>query len=339
MLENKKWYHDTGSHGGCILATRVQLLRNFAAVPFPARLTGEAVRRMNRTVLNAVENFADFSLYAVYMDSLQTYEAVALAERHLISADFAAARDNRLLLLSKDESISVMVNERDHLRMQILLGGLCTEKAYDCANRLDDAFDSVFTYAFDEKLGYLTQNPADLGTAMRASVILHLPVLSAQGIMLSFASTAAKLGLSVRSLFGEGASAKGDLYLLTNTVTMGLSEQSALQNLKAFALQLETRERVAAEQYVSDMAVQDRIQRALGLLCNAKLLPTDEMLEALSLVRLGAVYGQIDIPAEILNELFFCLQPANINCLAGTHLSKADRDLLRAQIVRARLSE
>lgn len=338
MVENKKWYHDTGSHGGCVLATRVQIIRNFAGIPFPARLTGEAVRQMNRTVLNAVENFKDFSLYAVYMDSLQTYEAVALAERQLISADFAAARDNRLLLLSKDESISVMVNERDHLRMQVLLGGLCTEKAYDCINRLDDAFDRVFTYAFDEKLGYLTRNPADLGTAMRASVILHLPVLSAQGVMLSFSSTANKLGLSVRSLFGEGTTAKGDLYLLTNTVTMGLSEQAALQNLKAFALQLETRERVAAEQYVAEAEGQERIQSALHTLLYAKHLQPDEMLEALSLVRLGAVYGLVGIPVESLNELFVCLQPANINCLAGMHLNKIDRDLLRAQIVREKLS-
>ena len=337
MIENKKWYHDTGSHGDCVLATRVQLMRNFAGIPFPAALTGDAVRQVNHSVLTAVEGFRDFSFFAVHMDSLPAYEAVALAERKLISADFAAARENRLLLLSKDESISVMVNERDHLRMQVLLGGLCTEKAYDCLNRLDDAFDSVFTYAFDEKLGYLTQNPTNLGTAMRASVILHLPVLSAQGVMLSFASTAGKLGLSVRSLFGEGGSAKGDLYLLTNTVTMGLTEQAALQNLKAFALQLETRERVAAEQYVTDPDVADRMQQALYTLLHAKHLPTDEMLENLSLVRLGAVYGIVGIPVETLNELFVCMQPACINCLAGMHLNKLDRDLVRAQIVREKL--
>lgn len=339
MDEKSRWYTDTGSHGDCILATRVRAFRNFAGIPFPARLTGEALRQINRTVCSAAEQFAEFPLYCINMETLMPYEAVALAERHLISADFAAARENRILLLSKDESVSVMVNERDHLRMQVMYGGLCTDKAYACLNRLDDAFDGVFSYAFDEKLGFLTQNPSDLGTAMRASVILHLPALSAQGVMLHFASTSAKLGLSVRNLYGEGGAAKGDLYQLTNTVTMGLSEQSALQNLEAFALQLETRERVAAEQYVSDIAVQDRIRRALGLLRNAMLLPTDEMLEALSLVRLGAVYEQVPISVETINELFVSMQPANINCLAGGALSKSDRDVLRAQLVRTRLAE
>lgn len=339
MVDNLKWYHDTGSHGDVILATRIRLRRNFAGVPFPARLTAEMQNRINRTVLSAVEKFDDFALYPVNMATCAPYEAVALAERHLISADFAAARDNRILLLSKDESISVMVNERDHLCMQVMYGGLCMEKAYACANALDDAFDNVFSYAFDEKLGFLTQNPADLGTAMRASVVLHLPALSAQGDMMRFAATAPKIGLSVRNLFGEGGSAKGDLYQLTNTVTMGLSEQAALQNLEAFALQLETRERVAAEQCVSDITVADRIRRAQGVLTNAMLLPTDEMLDALSLVRLGAIYGQLQVDVNVLNEMFVALQPANINCLAGGVLSKPDRDALRAQIVRARLSE
>lgn len=338
MDEMKKWYTDTDSHGEIILATRVRTFRNFADIPFPARLSGEALRKINLAVCKAAENFSEFSLYPVNMENLLPYEAVALAERHLISADFAASRDNRVLLLSKDESISIMVNEQDHLRMQVLFGGLCTEKTYDRASRLDDAFDSAFSYAFDEKLGFLTHNPADLGTAMRASVILHLPALSAQGFMLQFASSAPKLGLSVRSLYGEGGSAKGDLYQLTNTVTMGLSEQGALQNLEAFALQLETRERAAAEQYVNDIAVQDRIRRAQGVLTNAMLLPTDEMLESLSLLRLGAVYGQVDIPLQTINELFVSMQPANINCMAGAALGKSDRDVLRAQLVRARLT-
>ncbi|MBQ3086830.1 MAG: ATP--guanido phosphotransferase [Clostridia bacterium] len=339
MADNKRWYSDTGSHGDVVLATRVRLSRNLDGVPFPSRLSRDALARIAVTVCAVAEKFKDFDLRPIAMESLHPYEAVALAERHLISADFAAARENRVLLLSEDESIAVMVNERDHLRMQTMYGGLCTEKAYGVADRLDNAFDEVLTYAFDDRLGYLTQNPADLGTAMRASVILHLPVLSAQGVMLRFAATAPKLGLSVRSLFGEGASAKGDLYVLTNRVTMGLSEQAALQNLEAFTLQLATRERAAAETYVSQIAVQDRIRRAHGMLTNAMLLSADEMSEALSLVRLGSVYGILDVPAETVNELFVAMQPANLNCLAGAALDASDRDVLRARFVRSKLSE
>ena len=339
MTDVKKWYADTGSHGDVVLATQVRIRRNFEGFPFPARLTGEAQRKLSTAVCAAAGYFKDFHLQTVDMEALSSYMAVALAERYLISADFAAARENRALLLTEDESISVMVNERDHLRMQVMYGGLCTERAYETANRLDDAFDAVFSYAFDERLGYLTCNPADLGTAMRPSVLLHLPALTAQGFMLQFMAMADKLGLSVRNLFGEGGVAKGDLYRLTNRVTMGLSEQSALQNLESFALQLETRERAAAEQYVADIAVQDRIRRAQGVLNHAMLLTADEMLESLSLIRMGAVYGLAEADIQSINELFFTMQPANINCLAGAPLSKSERDVLRARLVRAKLSE
>lgn len=338
MDEVKKWYADTGSHGDVVLSTRVRLARNIEGFPFPAHLSVSAQRELNAALTAVGVSAREFSLIPVQMDALKTYEAVALAERHLISADFAAARDNRVLLTTADESISIMLNERDHLRMQVIYGGFCPTRAHESAEKLDALFDSAFPFAFDERLGFLTQNPADLGTGMRASVLLHLPALSAQGVMFRFSATASKLGLSVRGVFGEGGLATGDVYQLSNQVTMGLSEQSALQNLEAIALQLATRERTAAEQYITDLSVQDRIRRAHGMLTSAVLLPTDEMLEALSLVRLGAVYGLLDVPCEVINELLIAMQPANINVLAGNALPKTERDVLRAQIVRARLA-
>lgn len=337
MAESKKWFTDTGSHGDVVLSTRVRLARNFAGIPFPARLSAEAIEKLNTAVCNTAAKASGFDFSVIRMDSLQGYEAVALAERHLISADFAATRENRILLLTADESVSVMVNEADHLRMQVINGGLSLEDTYETANRLDDAFDEAFSFAFDERLGFLTQNIADLGTGMRTSVLLHLPALSAQGGLFRFSATAAKLGLSVRGVFGEGGPAKGDLYLLSNQVTMGLPEQTALQNLKAIALQLATRERAAAEQYVTDLTVQDKIRRAHGVLCNAMLLSTDEMLDALSLVRLGGLYGLLSVPTVAVNEMFISMQPANINVLAGMPLPKTERDVLRAKIVRTAL--
>lgn len=337
MAETRKWFTDTGSHGDVVLSTRVRLARNFAGVPFPSRLPEDMIAQLNAAVWATAQKMNDFDFSVIQMDSLQAYEAVALAERHLISADFAAARDNRVLLLTPDESVAVMVNESDHLRMQVLNGGLSLERTYRTADQLDDAFDAAFPFAFDERLGFLTKNPADLGTGMRASVLLHLPALSAQGSMIRFSSTASKLGLSVRGVFGEGGPARGDLYLLSNQVTMGLPEQTALQNLETIALQLATRERTAAEQYVTDLTVQDRIRRAHGVLMNAMLLPTDEMLDALSLVRLGTLYGLLSVSTEAVNEMFISMQPANINVMAGMSLPKTERDVLRARIVRAKL--
>lgn len=333
MADIKKWYADTGSHGDVVLSTRVRLARNMEGLPFPARLSQDGRARLNAAVCRLLAD-APQKLYPIDMGALLSYEAVALAERHLISPDFAGTPQGRVLLLSEDESVSIMVGEQDHLRLQVIYGGLCLDKAYETADRLDDFLDEKCTYAFDDKLGYLTQSPADLGTGMRASVMLHLPALAAQGGMLRFASTVAKLGLTLRGVFGEGGMARGDIYLLGNRVTMGLSEETALANLESIALQLATRERNAAESYVTDIAVKDRIRRAQGLLTNAMLLSCDEMLDALSFVRLGAVYGLLAIRPETVNELFISMQPANINVAAGKPLPRPQRDELRAEMVR-----
>ena len=188
-----------------------------------------------------------------------------------------------------------------------------------------------------QKLGYLNQNPDELGTGLVSSVVMHLPVLSKTGALSALASIIAKLGLAVTGLSGSGLAVTGDLFRVSNTITLGLSEEEAISNLKSFCLQLETKERAAAERYVEDIAVQDRIQRAASLLSGAMLLTSAEMNEALSWVRLGTLYGitKFDIPT--VNELIFTMQPASVNTLAGTKLSAAERDALRAKLVREKL--
>lgn len=327
----------TSDHGDIVLSSRIRLARNIDGIPFPIRLNVRERGAVNARVVAALKN-EGFPVNVIDMSSLYPYEAVALAERHLISPEFASRSEGRVLVLSENEKISIMLNEDDHIRIQSFENGLAPEKALENAMKYDDALDAHLHFAFDTRLGFLNQNPRDLGTGMRASVMLHLPALSRTGEMTRFASMASKLGMNVRGSYGDAASVKGDIYRLSNQLTLGLSEEEAISNLRSLVMQLATRERAAAEEYVKDIGVRDRINRASGLLKNAMLLSADEMMEMLSWVRLGALYGFNDADPAVINELFVTMQPANLNVLSGGRISSAERDELRAKTVREKLA-
>ena len=323
--------------GDTILSTRVRLARNIDGVPFPVRLNVTRRAAVNRTVCETLQA-AGMAMRMIDMSRLYPYEAVALAERHLISPEFISGTEGRLLLLSDDERVSIMLNEEDHIRIQAIEPGLAPEQAYRNACAYDDALDAGVRYAFDNRLGYLNQNPRDLGTGMRVSVMMHLPALSKTGGMTKFASMIGKLGMNVRGSYGDAASVKGDIFRVGNQVSMGITEEEAIANLKSLAMQIATREHAAAAEFIKDIGVRDRITRAEGVLKNAMLLTADEMMEMLSWVRLGALYGLNDADPDAISEMFTSLQPASVNVLAGAKLTAAQRDELRAQYVRKKLS-
>ena len=197
---------------------------------------------------------------------------------------------------------------------------------------------SKFNFAFDERIGFLTQCPTNLGTGMRASVMLHLPALTLSGQIHKLINTISKLGLTFRGAFGEGTNAVGDMYQLSNQITLGISEEFAIKNLKAITLQLCAQERSAREEMLKDVGTEDKIFRAYGLLKWARLLSTKELMENLSYVRLGSVTGKINIPIEVVNELMVSMQPATINARAGQKLEEVERDSVRASEVRNKLN-
>ena len=323
--------------GDTILSSRVRLARNIDGVPFPVRLNVNRRAAVNRKVCEALRQ-AGKTMRAIDMSRLYPYEAVSLAERHLISPEFTSGTEGRLLLLSEDERVSIMLNEEDHIRIQAIEPGLAPEQAWRNACVYDDALDAGIQYAFDNRLGYLNQNPRDLGTGMRVSVMMHLPALSKTGGMTKFASMIGKLGMNVRGSYGDAASVKGDIFRIGNQVSMGITEEEAIANLKSLAMQLATREHAAAAELVKDIGVRDRITRAEGVLKTAMLLTADEMMEMLSWVRLGALYGLNDADPDGISEMFTSLQPACVNVMAGAKLTAAQRDELRAQFVRKKLS-
>ncbi|MFO7161567.1 MAG: protein arginine kinase [[Clostridium] cellulosi] len=335
-----KWYLETGPEGSVVISTRIRLARNIADIPFPCRMTKEQsaeVIERARAALFGSDLSGKFDF--IDMQKLTPARAMSLSEKHLISPEFAANREGRGLFLSKDESVSIMINEEDHIRIQVMLPGMQLEQALKQADYIDDQFDEKLKYAFDENLGYLTQCPTNLGTGLRASLMLHLPALEESGALNNFIAAVSKLGLVMRGTYGEGSRVNGSFYQLSNQVTLGISEKQAIDDLTAVAKQLINQELEAREAYRKTGAVfEDKVWRSFGVLKNAHILSTEECMSLISNVRLGATMKIIDIPLEILNEIISEVQPSTLIASAGRNLDTKQRDELRAKIVREKLA-
>lgn len=330
-----KWYIGEGDHNDIVISTRIRIARNLADYPFPVRLDNKSKIEVNEKIRDALDGKENLTY--TELKTLTRSQIVSLAERHLISPEFASNSDARALLMSDNEDISIMLCEEDHIRIQVMKSGLALKEAYELADKIDTEINQSLKYAFNEKLGYLTQCPTNLGTGMRASVMLHLPALTAKGQIGSLASTVSKLGLTIRGAYGEGMSAMGDLYQLSNQVSLGISEKSAIDNLKTITLQLAAQERAAREEASKSIETEDAVFRAYGILKSARILSTKEFMSLISKVRLGAVLGMIKTDLKTINELMVSMQPATINAFVGKTLSLEERDVERAKIVRERL--
>ncbi len=335
-----KWYEKSGIDGDVVISTRIRLARNVNHIPFPAGMTNEQKEDVVRQVFAAFPKEETCAFRCIRMEQVSPREALSMVERHLISPDFAsgAGTTGKALLLSPDESVSIMVGEEDHLRIQVMRAGLDFESIYQEANCWDDFFDTHLHFAFDDRLGYLTQCPTNLGTGMRASVMLHLPALQERGILQQLANTVSKLGLTIRGMYGEGSRSEGALYQLSNQVTLGITEQEAIENLKTITAQIVKEERQYREQLRNLPAFEDRVFRALGVLQNARLLSGKEFMSLISQVRMGISLNMISHQdLNNINSLIIEAQAANLMCRAAEDLDAAARDARRARLVRERL--
>lgn len=338
----RKWYEKAGESSDVVISTRVRLARNLAAFPFPNRMTPDQKAEVERRVRDALLNSnsaiaADFNF--LQMDDLSNEQAVSLVERHIVSPEFIANSKGRGILISKDESISIMVNEEDHVRIQILHEGLALSETAEMADRIDTLLNESLNFAFDPELGFLTQCPTNLGTGMRASVMLHLPALTESGAMGRIASNLSKLGLVIRGTYGEGSNVTGAMYQLSNQITLGLSEREAVENLQNITVQLIQEERKARKTLMKNIAMQDRIGRSAGIIRGAKVLSCEEYMKLISNVRLGLAEGVLTgVTLEDVNALTAAVQPATLTAEQGGSLTAAQRDIARAEKVRAALN-
>ena len=338
MTETAKWYEKAGSCGDVVVSTRVRLARNLKQYPFPARASAsqrEAVERQVKDALLSGNSILSKEFRFVPLENTTQEEAVSLVERHIVSPEFIADRRGKAVLISADESISIMVNEEDHLRIQVLREGFSLKEAAETADRIDTLLSENLDFAFDPELGYLTQCPTNLGTGLRASVMLHLPGLTESGAMPRIASNLSKLGLTIRGTYGEGSKSIGALYQLSNQITLGLSENEAIENLRSITVQLMEEERKARAQMSEEIAWQDKIDRAAGVLKSARVLSSSEFMELLSYIRLGLSTGVLQgVTTQELNALMVNAQPATLMARAGKQLDQNQRDILRAQMAR-----
>ena len=325
-----------------VISTRVRLARNLKDYPFPCRLSTQDKEKIIEKVKSAIENSnspisKDFSF--IRMSELTPQQGVSLVERRLVSPEFISESQGRALLLSKDESISIMINEEDHIRLQVINNGLSLEDTYDIADKLDTLLDENLDFAFDDKLGYLTQCPTNLGTGMRASVMLHLPALEKSRAIGRIAGNLSKLGLTIRGAHGEGTEPNGALYQLSNQVTLGISEKAAIENLKNITMQLISQENQARTRLCSSIDIQDAISRSFGILKSALVISHDEALKLLSNVRLGIVSGQIkDVSTETVDKLMLSVEPATLSVNLNKNLSPHERDIERAKLIQSSLA-
>ena len=341
-MENKKWFEIKGTETDIAVSTRVRLARDMDKIPFGPRMSASDAERVieliSSPVLENAVTAKEFKL--VHAETLSENELFSLVERHLISRQFAKSGNKRALLLSADESISIMINEEDHLRLQVLGKGLCLEDCLESAVKLDTLIDEGLSskgakYAFDENLGYLTQCPTNLGTGLRASVMLHLPVLTESGKMASLVQAAGKLGLAVRGYYGEGTQESGNLYQISNRLSLGYSEEELTQNLKDTVMQIINEERLSLEALKKSdyYGLADRVCRAEVVLKSARMMSTAEAMSLLSDYRLGITAGIINGDMDKINSLLNKIQPVTL-VMNKKAAQPEQRDIARAELIR-----
>lgn len=337
---NSPWSTGKGEQSDVVLCSRIRLARNFAAYPFPLKATAETSQK----VLEIMQGFCakNKAYHFIKMEELSPLEKRVLLEKHLISPEFAAGDGKyKGLVLDDDNLTSIMVNEEDHLRLQCFAPGMDLMGLWDKADKLDDLIENEAEYAFDERYGYLTCCPTNLGNGLRGSVMMHLPGLALTK-QLGVLNQLSNVGMTVRGLYGEGSETIGDLYQISNQLTLGQSENDILTNLYGVNQQIIREERNARNYLLEHNKVQleDKCWRALGTLSHARYLSSREVLSLVSLVRLGVSTGIIGhLTLEAVSNLYMLVQPGYLQLKAKNNdMNETERDLFRASEVQKYLN-
>lgn len=331
------WYLASSDNANIVVSTRIRLARNLRGIPFPLRMNdAQKTELKNRVKAAIAESNTPFAKSLKFLDMMDIpeNEIGAMVERHVISPEFAANPNGRAIILSGDESISIMIGEEDHIRIQVIKGGLCLEEAYDIAESIESMLHSKLHFAFDSNLGYLTECPTNLGTGLRASVMLHLPLTEAAGEIGTLSETVNKIGFTVRGMYGEGSKSAASLYQVSNQVTLGLSEKEAIENLKIITTQIIEKEQ-SARQNLNKIKLEDNVFRALGTLQNCRILTSKEMMNLISKIKLGIDMGIINKDINPM-KLFVENQPYSLMKKHG-NISPDERDITRASDIREEL--
>lgn len=330
-----------GPHDRIVMSSRVRLARNLRDAAFPGWAKKPERVKVLEIVQPAVESLPEMKdSFSEAMDNLSALDKQVLVERHLISREHAAKSSGSGLVLNREETFSVMINEEDHLRMQALRPGLQLKQAWAAIDNLDSALETKLDFAFDSDLGYLTACPTNLGTGIRVSAMLHLPGLVLAEQINPIIQSVNKLGLAVRGLYGEGTEALGNVFQVSNQMTLGENEPMIVERLEKVLLQIIEHEENACQALLEKKpkTVYNHIGRAYGILANAHSISSKEAMNLLSLLRLGLDLGLFPgVERALVEELFLTTQPAHLQKQYSDKLTTEERDLIRADMVRDRL--
>lgn len=325
------WYEN--NNNDIVISTRIRLARNISGIPFPNALANktELTKKIKSAITDSGSTLSgDFEF--IGLDKLNDAKRQALSEEHLISREMLIG-DGKSAMISSDKTMSIMLMEEDHIRLQIIKSGLCLDEAYNIADKVDDVLEESLEFAFDEEWGYLTACPTNAGTGMRASVMMHLPALGITGNIQKVIASANNIGITVRGLYGEGSKSYGNMYQISNSVSEGASEKEIIDKLKNIVNQITELEKNARDRIKDDTDVADKLYRSYGTLKYARKISSNEAKALLSDVLLGKNMGIISESGKILPlELMVKSEPALLS--GSKKLGPDERDLKRAELIR-----
>lgn len=341
--KSSEWLRGTGPESDVVVSTRIRLARNLAEFPFTTRIEDSAKSDVAARACECLDNLAiPAKLSYVDVSTLDELDRQFLVERQLISRELSEGSGARGVAISKDEDIAIMVNEEDHLRVQVLRSGLTLDECWKSIDEIDDAIEEQVAFAFHDQYGYLTACPTNVGTGIRVSVMMHLPALVQTREIQKVFHALQKINLAVRGLYGEGSQAMGDFYQISNQYTLGMSETQVINRVREVVPMILKYERRAREQMIEEkrQELHDHISRAYGVLSSAQTISSEETMHLLSSVRLGVYLELIDdVSIPLLNELFIQTQPAHLQKLKQTELDSAERNIARAALLRRRIAD
>lgn len=336
-----EWLRGTGPESDIVISSRIRLARNLSDFPFVRRASTEDRQAIERTIRSRMEKLDSWSsVRYVNVAKLSEVDRQLLVERQLISRELSESEGPRAVAIDPDEQFSVMINEEDHLRLQVMHSGLSLMAAWKQMDKLDDLLEGAINYAFHPKYGYLTACPTNVGTGLRVSVMLHLPALVITRQIDKVFRSLQKISVTVRGLYGEGSQFMGDFYQVSNQITLGRTETELVEQVSEVVPVLIDYERRARKFLVeqSEQDLHDDVSRAFGILCTAKKISSEETMHYLSKVRMGVNLGLIpDLPVTTINKLFIHTQPAHLQKLRGRLLGSVDRNIERASYLQRHL--
>jgi protein arginine kinase len=336
-----KWYEADDADNGIVISSRVRLARNIKKYPFSAKISDGQAIEMIKSIKDGIMNQDKLDLSPLeYMDlqNLCQIQKASLVENHMISLDLFKKTQPCGIIYNQDESLAIMLNEEDHIRIQSILLGDNMDKVLELANKADNLLEGFLEYAYDGVYGYLTSCPTNVGTGMRASYMLHIPLIELTGQIRHIMQFISKFGMTVRGIYGEGSQSQGGIYQISNQVTLGQSEEEIVSNIKSVANNVILQEQKLRQKFIAESytSLEDKVYRAYGVLNNARILDINEAMKNLSYIRLGYSTEILKLPKPLSNihKMMMDIQPANLLKYSEQELTIEQTNIKRADFIR-----